>query len=251
MLKIEAIPAFSDNYIWAIIGPGRQLALVDPGDAKVCQTYIDQHQLDLKHILITHRHLDHIGGLAHFSTKEEVDVYGPLLNDVTHCLADGDRITLFDQALVLHVMAIPGHTNEHIAYYNDRLIFCGDTLFSGGCGRISDNDAQTLFASLNKINQLDGDTLIYCAHEYTLNNLKFAHHVLPHDKIIAEALAHTTTLRENHKITLPSTLSEQRQFNPFLRCHEPQIIAHLATMHADIKSPLDAFRFLRQLKDEF
>lgn len=262
MYKIEAIPAFNDNYIWLISNDEtKQCAVVDPGDAQpVINWLADNRQWQLCHILITHHHQDHTGGISTLKQQTNATVYAPnnsTIPDVDQVLTDQQTINIL--GLTVHVMAVPGHTLDHIVYYFpkqlsaiDDWLFSGDTLFAGGCGRVFEGTMQQMYQSLQRLNELPEETLVYAAHEYTLNNLKFAHAVEQNNSDIQQRLEYCLSLREKDLNTLPSTLTIEQQTNPFLRCHQPAVI-QAASHHIQQKldSPLEVFRVIREWKNSF
>lgn len=255
-----AIPAFTDNYIWLIGGnmttgtqkaaPGKVM-IVDPGDSEPVSRYLAEHQLQAAAILVTHHHYDHIDGIEALCRQRQLPVYGPQNSRIpclTHALADGDQISI--AGLSFQIMATPGHTLDHIAYYTPGMLFCGDTLFAAGCGRLFEGTPAQMFASLQRLNQLPADTRVYCTHEYTLKNLEFAHEVEPENPAISERLTSVRRLRQQQRITLPSTLAEERATNPFLRCHEPTVMAAAARYAGKpISAAADCFKTIRFWKD--
>lgn len=278
MVSVTPISAFDSNYFW-VIRPQEQepwVYLVDPGCASPVLAYLNQNQLKLAAILVTHRHRDHIGGIDELLALYPVSVYGPdssAIPQVTHKLYGGDAIEL--GGLTFQVMAVPGHTREHIAYYLPRIntpdnperlyrgdfakeagahqapaVFSGDTLFAGGCGRLFDGPAEALWASLNSLAALPEDTRVYCAHEYTLANLLFAHHVEPDNLLISQRLAEVQSVRAAHQNTLPSSILIEKQTNPFLRCQQPVVknfIEH--SMQQKVSTAAEVFAALRHIKD--
>jgi hydroxyacylglutathione hydrolase len=260
MLRISPIPCFSDNYIWCIhnsVSPN-EVYVVDPGDALESLRYLTQHNLTLCGILVTHWHPDHVGGIdALTASFPSIPVIGPKSEKipmVTHCVQDGDTISVFDQNI--NIIATPGHTLEHIVYFiaESHQLFCGDTLFSAGCGRMFEGTPSLFTESLKKIGQLPDDTLIYCAHEYTLQNLEFAKTVESNNQDILNYYANTQKLRAENTMTLPSTLGVEKKINPFLRLTQPNMLSQLTAM--DKLSPThtntsDTFKVLREWKDNF
>jgi hydroxyacylglutathione hydrolase len=227
MIQVVPIPAFKDNYLW-LIHNGTHAAVVDPGDAAPVMDYLTQHNLQLAAILVTHHHPDHIGGLALLLSKFDVPVYGPAGENIarlTQKLKEGDKITLPELGNSFTVLDIPGHTAGHIAYLGDGRLFCGDTLFAGGCGRVFEGTMPQMRASLNKIKNLPGDTLVYCAHEYTLSNLKFARAVEPDNARLAAREETDKATRAANQPTVPSRIAIERDTNPFLRWDAPEVIA--------------------------
>lgn len=260
-IRIHPIPAFTgtnDNYIWSI-ELNQQAVIVDPGDAKPVLAYLQQAQLALSAIIITHHHWDHIDGIDELLRFFPVPVYGPQsdkIPQITKPLFDGNCITLLDGKLALQVIAVPGHTRDHIAYLSDinanTALFCGDTLFAAGCGRLFDGSYEQFTASLKKINSLPETTLIYCTHEYTLANLRFASAVEPKNAAIAKRAKNEQLKRQHNQPTLPTTLKLERQTNPFLRYQEPQVkeaINHY--WEQDWSDDVALFTGLRRWKDSF
>lgn len=229
---VTAISAFNDNYIWAITHENSdKIAFVDPGDAAVCLEFMQSHQLTLCAILITHHHHDHTGGIKALLAyaKQQgvtVTVYGPensAIENINLPVTEQDEVVLSELHCQFSVLALPGHTLDHIAYVNDELVFCGDTLFSGGCGRLFEGSAEQMQHSLAKLVSLPNETLVYCAHEYTQANLKFAQAIEADNKNLQQYALHVDNLRKNGRATIPSNIGLEKQINPFLRCQQPQV----------------------------
>lgn len=257
VLKITPIPAFENNYLW-IIQPDpaqAEVIAVDPGDAEPILEYLEENSLRLAAILITHRHRDHIGGVDRLLTRYPVKVYGPrsdAIPQVSVHLENNAQFRLL--GLNFNVMAVPGHTWEHIAYYlpEQKILFCGDALFAGGCGRRFDGTAKIMWESLQKLAALPDDTLVYCAHEYTLSNLRFAAVVEPGNSELLDRLRQVEQWRQEHRITLPSTILLEKRTNPFLRCQEPGIKIFVKQHSSDsLASPAEVFGALRSIKDSW
>jgi len=258
---VTAINAFNDNYIWAISSQANNnIALVDPGDALVCIAYMKQHNAVLSAILITHHHKDHVGGIKELLEYAKgkgwpVTVYGPAsenikLLDVT--LKENDTVSLTELNCQFTVLDLPGHTKGHIAYHNDKVLFCGDTLFSGGCGRIFEGTAEQMHHSLTKLAQLASETLIYCAHEYTQANLAFALAVEPTNNALHNYVEVVNNKRQQNQATIPSNIAQELQVNPFLRCHERSIKqAAQAYSKQDQACESEVFSVIRAWKDNF
>lgn len=253
---IYPIPAFSDNYIWCLSENGAAV-VVDPGDDAPVHQYLQEQGLTLAAILITHHHYDHVGGIKGLvDAYPGVTVYGPenACPDITHRLADGDELSLLGHRL--SVLAVPGHTLDHIAYFCDEpdrhLVFCGDTLFAGGCGRLFEGTPAVMLKSLQKLMALPKQTAIYCTHEYTLANLQFAIEVEPGNSDLQQRLLNTQDLRQRGTPTLPSTLDIELRSNPFLRTDEASVrqpvIEHAQLEHWDDTT---IFGQLRAWKDTF
>ena len=251
---IIPIPSFQDNYIWAFIeNKNKKTIIVDPGDATPVLDYLEQHQLILSAIFITHHHWDHTNGIPALKKKYNIPIYGSSkesIPEVTISIQELDTIP-FD-SLTFQIFAIPGHTRDHIAYYAKEILFCGDTLFAAGCGRLFEGSAEELYSSLQKIVALPDNTKIYCAHEYTLNNLRFAKTVEPDNKNMEERIKNVTELREKKLPSLPSLLHEEKETNPFLRCHLPEVIKSAEKFCGEpLNTPVSVFRILRKWKDHF
>lgn len=254
--EVTAVPAFRDNYIWVIADDDSgRCAVVDPGDAAPVIAHIENNKLQLSAILITHHHGDHVGGVAELTRFASVPVFGPateFIPTVTHRLEDGDHVTLPDNLGHFKVLFVPGHTAGHIAYVDDNSLFCGDTLFGAGCGRLFEGTPAQMYRSLNKLSALPTSVSMYCAHEYTLSNLSFAAAVEPENGDIVARRDKCTQQRQVDAPTLPSTLAEERATNPFLRSDVPQVRASAETYvgHA-LSSPQEIFAALRKWKDEW
>jgi len=258
---ITPIETFADNYVWTIgERDGDSVAVVDPGEATPVLDWLQQNNKRLAAILVTHHHRDHIGGVAGLLSHHRAPVYGPRREAaavVTHPLADGQRLSLPAAGIELEVMETPGHTLGHVAYYarptaqNTSLLFCGDTLFSAGCGRLFEGTAAQLHASLQRFAALPADTSIFPAHEYTEENLRFACCVEPDNTDISARCAAAARLRAIAAPTLPCSLAEELATNPFLRINEAAVIAAVAARSG--RAPADAlacFSVLRQWRDE-
>lgn len=222
MFKVTPIPAFNDNYIWALAdGASDRIAVVDPGDAAPVQQYLRTHGLRFGAILITHHHHDHTGGVARLLAEYPVPVYGPHhspFGGIDHKLRDGDSIELFGQRL--EVREVPGHTLDHISYFSAKgggQLFCGDTLFLAGCGRLFEGTAAQMQQAMDYFHSLPDSTEVYCTHEYSLANLAFAQAVEPANADIQSELARCRTLRANGHPTLPSHIGTEKRINPFMR----------------------------------
>jgi len=254
-LKILPISAFKDNYIWAIIDQNNHLCVVDPGDAKPVIKFIDDNQLTLDTILITHHHHDHIGGVAELAEKYQPTIFGfenSNVANITYTVVDGDSIQLDKFNLTFTILEIPGHTLDHIAYYSPGILFCGDTLFSAGCGRVFEGTNEQMLNSLHSLANLPDDTMVYCAHEYTLSNLKFAQAVDPNNKLMLDYMEKVKKIRENNHPTLPSELKLEKEVNPFLRVSEPAV-KMAAEQHVGypLNTSVDVFTALREWKNTF
>ncbi len=258
-LSVLTVPAFKDNYLW-LIHDGVNAAVVDPGDAGPVREALHARGLALTCILLTHHHADHIGGVASLLAEWKVPVYGPR-NDgiacITHALDEGDRVEVDGLGLELEVLEVPGHTLGHIAYVRRTArapwLFCGDTLFGGGCGRLFEGTPQQMADSLAKLAALPDDTLVYCAHEYTVSNLSFAQAVEPDNQGLALRMRDASEKRGTRLPTVPSTIGLERGTNPFLRYTEPGIVKSLVEA-GRLKAgaaPVEAFAALREWKNVF
>jgi len=253
-LQIVPVPAFKDNYLW-VLRRGNHAALVDPGDAQPLLDYLAAEKLTLCAILITHHHADHIGGLPALLERFKVPVHGPhdeRIDAITHRVVEGDRVAIAELGVTLEVIEVPGHTRAHIAYYGENSLFCGDTLFVCGCGRMFEGTAPQMHASLQKLASLPADTHFYCAHEYTLANIAFARAVEPGNQLLAQRELKEAALREKNIPTVPSTIGRELATNPFLRCSQPEVIA-AATQRLG-RPPANAaetFGAIREWKNSF
>ncbi len=258
--SIWAIPALHDNYIW-VAQRDSSIVIVDPGDANVVLDAIQAKGLKLCAILITHHHWDHVNGLEGILSVHDVPVYGPAVDldrvpGIQHGLNDGDHISLPEIDLDLAIMTIPGHTLDHIAYFGEfgtkPLVFCGDTLFSGGCGRLFEGDPPTMHASLQRLAKLPAETMVCCAHEYTQANLEFALAVEPCNTSTLNYRDRVQLLRAENKPTLPSSIGLELEINPFMRCHHDTLHkAASAFSQKAISSDVDTFATIRSWKDNF
>ena len=254
-LHIDTIPAFEDNYIWLLTqDSGFTAVVVDPGDGEPVLALLQERGLRLEYILVTHHHGDHTGGIEGLrAAYPDVQVWGPKDRRIPgggHGLGDGDSVDLFGGTVTLRVLAVPGHTASHIAFLGPGFLFCGDTLFAAGCGRVFDGTFEDLAASLRRIAALPGDTLVYCAHEYTLANLGFAIWVEPESAAVAARIEEVRGLRRAGRSSVPSLLQVELATNPFLRTAVPQVIA-AAERHAGHRLPdeTEVFTALRRWKD--
>ncbi|MCB4435764.1 hydroxyacylglutathione hydrolase [Alteromonas sp. McT4-15] len=254
-LTIHPIPAFTDNYIWCIHNKSNAV-VVDPGDAQPVLEYVKANGLTLSAVLITHHHRDHTGGIAKLvSAHPELPVIGPRgghIRGLTKSVSQGDTVTLPVLKMALQVMEVPGHTLDHIAFFGHGLVFCGDTLFSAGCGRLFEGSPEQMLHSLNKLKRLPDNTKVYCTHEYTQANVNFALAVEPDNSALVNYAQWVKTTRDENKPTLPSTLKEQKAINPFLRSHELSVkTAAEAYCENSLADDVAVFAAVRRWKDEF
>ncbi len=252
----EVVPlrAFKDNYIWTLRND-RHAAVVDPGDAQPVLDYLQRERLKLCAVLATHHHPDHVGGVADLLAHHAVPVYGPRgepIPTLTHPVDEGDEIEIPQLGLRFKVLDIPGHTRAHIAYYGANCLFCGDTLFACGCGRLFEGTAQQMVDSLAKLAALPEETLVYSGHEYTLANIDFARAVEPDNQELKARAASDAEKRKSERPTLPSTIGREKKTNPFLRCLQPAVIASANKyLGARASDPVQVFAAIRQWKNNF
>ena len=257
MLQIQPIPAFDDNYIWLLADPdSRAACVVDPGDAAPVIGVLEAQGLELVSVLVTHHHFDHVGGLPDLAEKYSPLVYGPenpAIEGIHKRLGSGDQIQVL--GVDFQVICVPGHTLDHIAYFHkgdEPLLFCGDTLFAGGCGRLFEGTPGQMHKSLDSLAQLPDETRVYCAHEYTLANLRFASAVEPENEQVAARLKRAQHLRNQGEPTVPSTIAEERATNPFLRCEVAAVQDNLRReARLTGTAPAEVFASVRAWKDVF
>jgi hydroxyacylglutathione hydrolase len=257
MLDVSPVRAFSDNYIWLIRAPAdpRAAVVVDPGDDRPVEDVLQAQGLELKAILVTHHHADHVGGVGALAARHDAQVFGPARERMpceVRALDDGGTAELANLGLEFAVMAIPGHTLGHIAYTGHGALFCGDTLFSAGCGRLFEGTPAQMLDSLDRLASLPDTTSVYCGHEYTQANLRFARTVEPDNADIRVAADEVRERRERDEATLPSTIGRERRINPFLRCRTAAVKA-AAERHAGrmLATPVEVFTEVRAWKDGF
>ena len=256
-MKVIPLCAFSDNYIWVIHSSNSNaVTVIDPGDANPVIDYIECHDLSLETILITHHHNDHIGGVQNLKNRYQCQVFAPKRDNQPFAdrdLVEGDEVSVLNKEYQFSVIEVPGHTMGHIAFYGHDALFCGDTLFKAGCGRMFEGTPPVFLESLQKLANLPRNTKVYCAHEYTLANLRFAQSVEPNNDAIDKEIQHSQQLRSENKPTLPSTIGDELAFNPFLRCNEDSVqkTASKASSEKTFSDPVRTFATIRQLKDNF
>ena len=258
MLQIIPVPAFNDNYIWLLVSEDLQQAFaVDPGDAGVVEDALKARQLELSGVLVTHHHHDHTGGIPGLTKHRNIPVYGPdnsPFSGINHKLQAGNTINVM--GVCFSVLNTPGHTLDHIAYFTRELptpaLFCGDTLFAGGCGRLFEGTPEQMLQSLGSLAALPEKTRVFCAHEYTLANLAFARAVEPGNQDIQQRIDSCSDMRRKNHPTLPSSIGIELKTNPFMRCHQPPVIAAAKQRSGQqLDHPASVLRVIRAWKDQF
>ncbi len=253
MWRTVPIPILDDNYAWMLLNEKAERAVVvDPGEAGPVARALQRAGVSLEAILVTHHHGDHTAGVSDLATAG-VAVYGPTGEDIATVdrpVDEGDRVELPEVGLELAVLHVPGHTAGHVAYLGEGLLLPGDTLFAGGCGRVFEGTFEQMYHSLERLAGLPEETLVCCAHEYTLANLRFAREVEPDNRALAERLEAVQRLRSDGRVTLPSNIGLECRTNPFLRCLDPAVVAS-AGAHAGrrVAPGADAFAVVRTWKD--
>ncbi|WP_027857018.1 hydroxyacylglutathione hydrolase [Marinobacterium jannaschii] len=257
MFKINPIPAFNDNYIW-MLGKAdtNRVIVVDPGDATPVLQRLDENNLVLEAILITHHHHDHTGGVATLLRHYEVPVYGPEnspFQGISHPLASDDQIKLLSETI--EVQSVPGHTLDHISYFidgNKPQLLCGDTLFLAGCGRLFEGSAKQMLAAMEYFKSLPESTEVYCTHEYSISNLEFARAVEPDNKNVLNTLKNCKELRSGQMPTLPSNIGQEKNINPFMRTQFENVIRSAeAFKDSKLKTEVEVFAAIREWKNNF
>ena len=253
MFDVIPIPAFQDNYIW-LLRKGATAVVVDPGDARPVLAVLEREGLSLSSLLITHHHADHQGGVADLLDHHPAEVFGPAMESIagiSNPLRGEDTVRLDSLGVDFRVLAVPGHTLGHLAYYGAGCLFCGDTLFAGGCGRLFEGSAAQMVDSLSRLAALPDDTAVYCAHEYTQANLRFALVVEPGNLRLQGRAAEVAAARAKGEATVPSTIGLEKATNPFLRCREPEVVASVRSKAPAARDELTVFAALREWKNGF
>ena len=253
MFDVIRISAFKDNYIW-LLRKGASAAVVDPGDARPVLDVLEQEGLSLSSILITHHHNDHQGGIADLLAHCPVEVFGPATESITGLtrpLRGGEKIRLGAIDAEFRVIAVPGHTRGHLGYYGSGCLFCGDTLFTGGCGRLFEGTPAQMHDSLMRLTSLPEQTRVYCAHEYTEVNLRFALAVEPGNRQLRQRVNEVAVARAKGWATVPSSIALEKATNPFLRCGEPEVVASAQSRVAGAIEPVEVFTVLREWRNTF
>ncbi|WP_415887935.1 hydroxyacylglutathione hydrolase [Neptuniibacter sp. QD37_6] len=257
MFSVTPIPAFSDNYIWLLKLPNsRKVAVVDPGDAAPVIRYLNDNNFELDVILITHHHYDHTDGVKELTDRYQVPVYGPHnspFSGITHFLKEGEKLDIWGQQLI--IKEIPGHTLDHISYFingEQPQLFCGDTLFLAGCGRLFEGTPKQMLAAMTHFQSLPDNTEVYCTHEYSLANLAFAEAVEPENTDVKDAINLCSKLRNSDRPTLPTTIAQEKRINPFMRSDQVSVIT--AAQKFTHQTQLDqeaVFAAIREWKNQF
>ena len=253
MFDVIRIPAFKDNYIW-LLRKGAAAAVVDPGDAQPVLEVLEREHLSLTAILVTHHHADHQGGVARLLAHYRAEVFGPAAESITGRttpVRGGDTVRIPSCDIEFQVLAVPGHTSGHVAYYGAGCLFCGDTLFGAGCGRLFEGTATQMADSLARLAALPDQTAVYCAHEYTQANLRFALAVEPGNRCLRSRAEAVSLARDEGLPTIPSTIALEKASNPFLRCGEPEVVASARRRVPEVKGSVAVFAALRAWKDGF
>jgi hydroxyacylglutathione hydrolase len=253
-LRITAIPAFDDNYIWLLTAGGNACAVVDPGDEDPVLDVLEKQGLELRYILLTHHHPDHAGGVPDLLDRYQATVFGPADNRIPfvhQVCRDGDLISLTALNAEFRVLEVPAHTRSHIAFYGENVLFSGDTLFSVGCGRFFEGTAADMQASLDKLAALPADTKNYCAHEYTQSNCAFALQVEPENLALQARATEVSRLRAAGEITLPTSLGDELATNPFLRTRENSVVEAARKLDPKATAGISTMAAIRAWKDRF
>lgn len=255
-MQLTAIPSYQTNYIWLIRDTDTHTAwVVDPGDERPVVEYLTAHSLKLSGILITHKHWDHVNGLPGLTARYSVPVYGPHnapVREIDHRVGEGDIIDL--GYIRFEVLETPGHTDDHIVYYSEqqKMLFCGDTVFSAGCGRLFDGTLESMYQSIMRIRSLPDETAIYCAHEYTVQNVEFALAVEPANDALVSYSHWCRRELQQRRPTLPTSVHLEKQINPFMRC-DVDGVQNMAARRVNgvTGKPFETFKVLREWKNRY
>lgn len=249
-MKIQAIPAFDSNYIWLIINnDSASCVVVDPGDAKPVLSYLSANNLTLEGVLITHHHSDHVGGVKALVEGTKVPIVGPKgLKLATHDVSEGDHMQFTETGVEFEVIEVPGHTLDHIAYYGGNMLFCGDALFSVGCGKVFEGTARQSHQSIERLARLPEQTKVYCTHEYTQANIAFAKTIDADNQSLIAYEQQVKLLREQGKPSLPTTIWMEKEVNPFMRCHDKSLAM---AVDCEDQDAAQVFSVIRDMKDRF
>lgn len=253
MFDVIRIPAFKDNYIW-LLRKGAAAAVVDPGDARPVLDVLEREGLTLACILVTHHHADHQGGVAGLLAHHRAEVFGPAsesITGITKSLSGGETIRLPGLGDEFQVLSVPGHTLGHLAYHGSGRLFCGDTMFGAGCGRLFEGTPAQMYDSLMRLAAMPDQTAVFCAHEYTESNLRFALTVEPGSGPLRQRVDEVRAARADGLATVPSTIALEKATNPFLRCGEPEIIASVQRKVPEAQNAVEVFAVLREWKNHF
>lgn len=254
VIEVTAVPAFSDNYIWLITSGGNSCAVVDPGDAQPVLEVLQEKGLDLAYILITHHHPDHIGGMRRLQKLTGAEVFGPhdpRISGQRRMVAEDEIVGLPTLRLEFRVLEVPGHTSSHIAFFGHGCLFCGDTLFSVGCGRLFEGSPEEMQDSMDKLAGLPAETQVYCGHEYTLSNCRFALEVEPENEHLIRRSREVEAHRAAGLVTIPSNLGEELMVNPFLRCRQASVVAAAQKRKPGVQAGAGTLAVIRAWKDNF
>ena len=253
-VSVTAIPAFTDNYIWLVSSGGNHCAVIDPGDSAPVEKMLRKLGLELSYILITHHHADHTGGVAALVKAHGATVYGPHDSRIAgqdQSFGEGETVSLPLLNLEFRVLEVPGHTSSHIAFFGHGCLFCGDTLFSVGCGRLFEGTPAQMQASMDKLAALPAATRVFCAHEYTLSNCDFALAVEPDNQKLIRRASEVEAARAVGRSTIPSTLGEELAVNPFLRTRQPSVVAAAGKRDPKAQPGATTLAVIRAWKDSF
>ncbi|WP_413692324.1 hydroxyacylglutathione hydrolase [Psychromonas sp. KJ10-2] len=255
MFTVLTIPAFDDNYIWLVKdSQSQRCVVVDPGDATPVLEILSAQSLTIEAILLTHHHHDHTGGVNELiADNPEIKIFSKeaLFAGAT-LVKENDQVSLLDGRLTLNVWEVAGHTLDHIVFYNDQLLFCGDTLFSGGCGRVFEGKKEQMYQAVSRLRGLDDNIQVYCAHEYTQNNLIFALAVDPNNQDLIAYIKQVSKLRQQGVPTIPTSIAQEKRINPFFRYDDPDLLANVQAILAEpITAGEGLFKALRTHKDHF